>query len=95
MRRARFVTAEAYVEAGGVVVTDLFRADSNSYDEAERLDTLDHEIAVLCERTFVWSDRLKVKPLDPGTRVGSTASVRTATEARCKLRAGNHVLFPT
>jgi ParB family chromosome partitioning protein len=30
-RRARFVTAEAYVEAGGSVVTDLFRADSNSY----------------------------------------------------------------
>jgi ParB family transcriptional regulator, chromosome partitioning protein len=30
-RRARFVTAEAYVEAGGSTITDLFRADSNSY----------------------------------------------------------------
>jgi ParB family chromosome partitioning protein len=138
-RRARFVTAEAYVEAGGSVVTDLFRADSNSYltdpalldrlvteklqreadavrhegwkwvlimpdfdaldgygemrgkaqpmppkqakalgkalreadrfrdrdelddDEAERLDALDHEIAALSERTFVWSDRQKAR----------------------------------
>ena len=75
-RRARFVTVEAYVAAGGSVITDLFRAESESYltDPAllDRLvnEKLEREAEAVRQEGWKW---VEIMP-DPAARRTATVS---------------------
>jgi ParB family chromosome partitioning protein len=71
-RRARFVTVEAYVGAGGSIITDLFRAESESYltDPAllDRLmsEKLEREAEAVRQEGWKWVE-IMPDPVDLNT----------------------------